>query len=133
MQVAPTENDKVMKRILLSTIIVFLSFAGFSQNKINSSTRWNNSFLEKKQNTPELKIYPNPCKGEKVTIEFKSNQISEIQITNITGKIVFSKKFSFAENKEQLQLNDIQNGMYLLKVKSVDNKIVVKKFIVSKE
>ncbi|MCF6331950.1 MAG: T9SS type A sorting domain-containing protein [Draconibacterium sp.] len=120
-----------MKQIILFTISIFISVAGFSQN-ISSPTKWNNSFLEAKLITPELKIYPNPCKTNIVTIDFNSNQISEIQLTNITGKQVFSKKFDFAENKIQLELNDIQNGIYLLRVKSIDNKIVVKKFIVSR-
>ena len=122
-----------MKRIILFLIAVFISATLFSQNGITVYGQQNNSFLEKKQNTPELKIYPNPCKGDKVTVEFKSHQIAEIQLTNITGKQVFNKKFNFTENKIQLQLNDIPNGMYLLKVKSVDNKTVVKKFIISKK
>ena len=122
-----------MKQIILLTIAVFIYISGFSQNSVSNSSNWNDSFFEEKQSTPELKIYPNPCKGNKVTIDFKSHQIAEVQLTNITGKQVFSKKFIFTENKKQLQLDNIQNGMYLLKVKSIDNKTVVKKFIVSKE
>ena len=122
-----------MKRIILLTIAVFIYISGFSQNNVSNSSNWNNSFFEEKQNTPELKIYPNPCKGEKITLELKSHQIAEIQLTNITGKQVFNKKFNFAENKKQIQLNNIPNGIYLLKVKSTDNKTVVKKFIISKE
>lgn len=121
-----------MKQIILFTLSIFIYVASFSQN-INSSANWNNSFFETKQSTPKLKIYPNPCKTNIVTIDFNSNQITEIQLINITGKQVFSKKFNSVENKIQLELNDIQNGMYLLKVKSIDNKMVVKKFIVSKE
>ena len=122
-----------MKQIILFTIAVFIYISGFSQNNVSNSSNWNNSFFEEKQNTPELKIYPNPCKGEKITLELKSHQIAEIQLTNITGKQVFNKKFNFAENKKQIQLNNIPNGIYLLKVKSTDNKTVVKKFIISKE
>ena len=122
-----------MKQIILLTLTIFISFVSFSQNNISNPSNLSNSFISEKQNTPTLKIYPNPCKNEKVTIDFNRHQISEIQLTNITGKQVLRKKFTFAENKKQLQLNDIPNGMYLLKVKSTDNKIVVKKFIVSKE
>jgi len=122
-----------MKRIIFFTIAIFISIVSFSQNIISNSSNLNSSFVAEKQNKSDLKIYPNPCKGEKVTIDFNTHLISEIQLTNITGKQVFSKKFTFAENKKQLQLNDIPNGMYLLKAKSVDNKIVVKKLIVSKK
>ena len=122
-----------MKQLLLLIIALFISTICFSQNSNSISSNWDNSFFNKNQSSPELKIYPNPCKSNKVTLDFKSLQIAEVQLTSITGKQVFFKKFQFAENKKQLQLNDIQNGMYLLKVKSVDNKVVVKKFIVSKE
>ena len=122
-----------MKRIILLILAVSISVTVFSQNGITVYGQQNSSFFDEKQNTPELKFYPNPCKGEKVTIDFNTHQIAEIQITNITGKQVFSKKFNFTESKKQLQLNNIPNGIYLLKVKSVDNKTVVKKFIISKE
>ena len=122
-----------MKRIILLILVVFISATVFSQNGITVYGQQKSSFFDEKQNTPELKIYPNPCKSDKVTIDFNTHQIAEIQLTNITGKQVFNKKFNFAENKKQVQLNDIPNGMYLLKVKSVDNKTVVKKFIISKE
>ncbi len=122
-----------MKRIILLILVVSISVTVFSQNGITVYGQQKSSFFDEKQNTPELKVYPNPCKGEKVTIDFNTHQIAEIQLTNITGKQVFNKKFDFSESKKQVQLNDIPNGMYLLKVKSVDNKTVVKKFIISKE
>ncbi len=122
-----------MKQIILFTIVIFISIVSFSQNNISNTSNWNNSFLDEKQKSPELKIYPNPCKGEKITINFNTCQIAEIQLTNITGKQVLNKKFNFTESKKQLLLNNIPNGIYLLKVKSVDNKTVVKKFILSKE
>ena len=104
----------------------------FSQTTFNNSTPKGNSIFTKKQNASEVKIYPNPCRNSRITVEFKSHPISEIQLTNIAGKVVLKKKFNFAEMKKQLQLNNIQNGMYLLQIKSVDNKTIVKKFIVSK-
>ena len=133
MQVSATENKKAMKQILLLTLTLFISVAGFSQNSINNSASWNKSFFNEKEVIPELKIYPNPCKTNLVNIDFNTKEISEIQLINITGKQIFSKKFISPQNKTQVQLNDVQNGMYLLKVKSTDNKTVVKKFIISKE
>lgn len=122
-----------MKQFILIIITVFLTFAGFSQNNFRTSSNWNDSLLEEKQNTLKLKIYPNPCKTGKITVDFDTHQIAEIQITNITGKQVLIKKFDFTETKKQLELNDIQNGMYLIKIKSVDNKTMVKKLIISKQ
>jgi len=71
-------------------------------------------------------MYPNPCKSEKITIDFQSNKITEVLISNITGKQILKKKFDFAENKKQLELGNIQNGIYLVKVTSENIVSVVK-------
>jgi hypothetical protein len=68
-----------------------------------------------------------------LTIELKTQQISEIRLSNITGKEVFLKKFQFTENKTQIQLNEIPNGIYILKITTSDRKMVVKKLMVSKK
>ncbi len=122
-----------MKRIALLFVATLISVVVFSQTGINIYAHQSSTALARKQNSPEVKIYPNPSKNNRVTVEFKSHYISEIQLTNIAGKQVLKRNFDFAEKKKQLQLNGIQNGMYLLKVKSTDNKTVVKKFIVSKQ
>lgn len=122
-----------MNRILLFIAVTFISFAAHSQNNANTPSRWNNSAFEEKLDIKELKVYPNPCKINKVTLDFNGLLISEIQLTSITGKQVLNKKLQFTETKITLQLNNIQNGMYLLKVKTTDNKVAVKKFIVSQE
>ena len=122
-----------MNRILLSIAAIFISISAYSQNHASNSLGWNNSVIEEKLDTQELKVYPNPCKTNKVTLDFDGLLISEIQLTSITGKQVLSKKLKFSETKVVLQLNNIQNGMYLLKVKSTNNKVAVKKFIVSQE
>ena len=122
-----------MRKFILLLIALFLSVSGFTQTGFNSSDQRKDSVFAEKQKMAEVKIYPNPIKNNRVSVEFKSHLISEIQITNIAGKLVFSKRFDFAEMKKQLQLDDFKNGMYLLKVKSTDNKVVVKKLIVSRQ
>lgn len=122
-----------MNRILLFIAVTFISISANSQNNASSSLGWNNSAFEEKLDTKELKVYPNPCKTDKVTLDFNGLLISEVQLTSITGKQVLSKKLQFSESKITLQLNNIQNGMYLLKVKTTENKVAVKKFIVSQE
>ncbi|MDX1283541.1 MAG: T9SS type A sorting domain-containing protein [Draconibacterium sp.] len=116
-----------MKRILLIAFVILLSVPAFSQ------TSWNSSFNEKEKIESELKVYPNPCKNSKVIVDFNSKEIKEIKISNITGKQVLLKKYSMPVRKTQLQLNSIPNGIYLLQVKTNENKIVVKKLMVSKK
>lgn len=121
-----------MKKIILFLIIAALSFSGFSQNTGGGSSAWNDSNIEDYNSSNDPKIYPNPCKDEKVTIEFFAREISEIRITNIAGKEVLLKKFEYTENKKQIQLTEIPNGIYLLRIKTTDDKMVVKKLLVSR-
>ena len=122
-----------MKQFLLVATMLLISISCFSQNNSGSSYNWNSSINNIEQKTNDIKVYPNPCKNNRATIESNFQQIKEIQITNITGKQVFYKKYIIPENKKLLQLDDFQNGMYLLKIKTTNDKFVVKKFIISKK
>jgi len=128
------EQQKIekMKKIILFIFIVTISISGFSQKLAGQNTGWNNLVSEENINNTEVKIYPNPVKGELVTVEFNKREIKEISLTNITGKEVLLKTYPFAENKKQVQLNDIPNGIYFLKIKTTEDKIVIKKLMVSK-
>ncbi|GAB1453754.1 hypothetical protein MASR2M47_38100 [Draconibacterium sp.] len=121
-----------MKKIILLIFIVTFSISGYSQNAVRSNPVWGNFNAEENINTAEVKIYPNPVKSEIVTVEFNKREIKEISITNITGKEVFLKTYPFAENKKQIQLNGIPNGIYFMKIKTNEDKIVIKKLMVSK-
>jgi len=121
-----------MKIFLLITLIL-ISVSGFSENLQANSSGWNNQLIDENNLASQLKVYPNPCIDGKVTVEFDILEISEIRLTNIAGKEVFLKKFQFAENKKLIQLNDIPNGIYILKITTSDQKMVVKKLMVAKK
>jgi hypothetical protein len=121
-----------MKKIILLLIISTLTFYSFSQDSGGGSYALNTPNIQDNNSFDDPKIYPNPCKDEKITIEFIAHEISEIRITNIAGKDVLLKKFEFTENKKQIQLTEIPNGIYLLRIKTTDDKMVVKKLLVSR-
>jgi hypothetical protein len=124
-------NFALMRKFLLILFVV-LSLSGFSQNLQTNSSGWGNQLSDENNLTLELRVYPNPSTDGKVTIEFNNQEISEIRLTNITGKEVFLKKFQFAENKKQIQFNDIPNGLYILRIKTSDHKQVMKKLMLAK-
>ncbi|MEN8117597.1 MAG: T9SS type A sorting domain-containing protein [Bacteroidota bacterium] len=115
-----------MKQIILIVVVVFLNLAAFSQYNPDSFSI-NNETIK-----PELKIYPNPCKNNKVTVDFSTKEITEVRLTNIAGKEVLLKKYQLPTHKLQLQLNNIPNGLYIIRIKTSDNKSTVKKLVVSK-
>jgi hypothetical protein len=79
----------------------------------------------------ELRIYPNPTETGRVTLEMNTGEISEIRLINITGKEVVSRKMEFGTPKYLLTLENIPNGIYFVRVKNTENKVVVRKLIVS--
>lgn len=115
-----------MNRIILFTLLLFFAFSSVAQNN------WDRGISEKEKAQSEFKIYPNPCKTNKVTLSFETKEISEIRLTNITGKQVLLKKYQLPVHRIQLQLNDIPNGIYLVQAKTSNNKVVVKKLMVTK-
>ncbi len=121
-----------MKKFILIIIICLFSIAGFSENPKNNSSAWNSSFQQDDLET-QFKIYPNPYKQGKLTVEFNVQEIEELRIINIAGKEVLVKKFQIPENKKQIELTDISNGIYLLRVKTTDDKSVVKKLVVARD
>ena len=76
-----------------------------------------------------VSIYPNPVDGEVLNIELKGENITEVAVYDVMGKLVLEQ----STTKENLQLNlkGFNKGNYLLRIKSEDN-IVHSKFIVSK-
>lgn len=121
-----------MKKIILvfTTILFIYSFSA-GQQKERKSDNWNTSFIKSEQSQPELKVYPNPCKDNKVTLEMENQELSEIKITNITGKQIYFKKLAIPEQKKQIQLENFPNGVYLIQIKTAENKMVSKKLLVT--
>lgn len=76
----------------------------------------------------DFKIYPNPNKGN-FNVQFNSESSNEIKIAiyDISGRQIFNKSYQntglFSEN---LQLNNVQSGVYLVNVIDGDKKEVKK-------
>ena len=69
-----------------------------------------------------IQLYPNPVSGNAVTVNY--NESLEFEIYNILGKMVLKGK---TENGN-IHLNNINQGIYLIKLKTSD-KIITKKLI----
>ncbi len=74
----------------------------------------------------EIKVFPNPASNHIVISS--TVQVSGYEIRNMIGQLV--KKDDFTDNK--IPLEDLQNGMYILKLFSGDNQPVVKQFLKAK-
>ncbi|HKR05298.1 MAG TPA: T9SS type A sorting domain-containing protein [Bacteroidia bacterium] len=75
----------------------------------------------------EIFIYPNPCSNF-ISIQNKSNAKNiSVELFDITGKCVLKKLF-FAENNFQIQVKNLDAGMYLIAVS--DNKKILRQKII---
>lgn len=119
------QNLLIISFLLLQISVYSQVFSGNSPGLINNST------IEAEKNQTELKIYPNPCKDKKVTVEFNTGLLSEIRLINITGKEVFLKRIEIPVTRLQLELTNVPNGIYMVQVKTTNNRTVVKKLLVA--
>lgn len=71
-------------------------------------------------------IYPNPTQN---SITIKSSEISEVIIINPLGHVVYVIKNKSPLNYQQIDLSNLCNGVYFLKVVNSDNEISIKKII----
>lgn len=78
---------------------------------------------------PKIRLYPNPFR-EKIHIELPENfrKNTEIQIFDLNGKMLLSKKTNAAKNSIEFAPLNLAEGMYLLMLKS-PSQIFVKKII----
>ena len=121
-----------MKQIILLITFLFLQITSHSQVFSGNTPGWNNnSNFEAEKNQTGLKIFPNPCKDKKITVELNTGLLSEIRLINIAGREIFLKRIEIPVNRLQIELTNFPNGIYMVQVKTVDNKIVVKKLLIT--
>ncbi len=69
----------------------------------------------------DVKIFPNPVTDKRVNIEVNNQAIQELRITNIAGAVIFAKRFQTPVTKHQIVLENVPNGVYLLRIVSDSN------------
>ncbi|SHF04489.1 Por secretion system C-terminal sorting domain-containing protein [Mariniphaga anaerophila] len=119
-----------MKRLIIAGLFFVFAFSGFAFSPGNNFYDQTQPSLMDKDRF-ELKIYPNPTETGQVTLEMNKGEISEIRLINIAGKEVVLRKMDFATPKYTLRLERVPSGIYFVRVKTAENKMVVKKLVVS--
>ena len=88
---------------------------------------------EKMVNSDQISIYPNPVsKKGKVNIKIPDNQdVMSFQIYSNAGRFVLEKNFnmSILENKFDINLQGLEPGMYIIRIKT-DNSEFAKKLVI---
>jgi len=124
-------KQRTMKTILLVlTTFLAVQLNALAQPQMTEQ----NSFVNELQHSEiknDLKIYPNPVRNKKVTLEMPNDEMTEIRLVSIVGKEVWKKDFEFGTSKYQIKLENIPKGIYLVQVKTTENIAIVKKLLIS--
>ena len=82
---------------------------------------------EMKTSENRLSLYPNPSKNEINISELDAESCSEVMIFDMTGRMM--KHFT---NNVKLDVTDLPNGIYMMRVITKDGDRYTEKFMISK-
>jgi len=119
-----------MKRLMIVFICITLATGAFAGAAVNDPMDQDRPVRDD-PNRFELKIYPNPAETGRITLEMASGEIAEIRLVNIAGKEIITRKLEFGTSKYLLTLKDVPNGIYFVRVNTTEDKVFVKKLVVS--
>lgn len=74
----------------------------------------------------EFTVYPNPA-HDQINIESVEHFINKVEIIDMLGKIVYSENFN-GYNSLIIPVSQLNDAMYLMRLTTVDNNVVYKKF-----
>lgn len=112
---------------------IILKQAGFTINVVSPSSTL--SVKDNEKMVTDFNVYPNPVK-ELLNIELNlvKNATLELFVTDIAGRVVAqiaNNENQVGKQKFQWNVSGLQNGIYLLNIKS-DNNIQVKKVLINR-
>jgi len=112
-----------MRKILLLSILLTINCTIFPSGiDGNIYIVEDGSVAQQQDNGITVDIFPNPVTDGRLTIR-ASQPIHSIQALNITGKIVFSQEYSPGNLSAVIDINDLEHGIYLVRV-IFDNKSI---------
>ena len=109
---------------LIIIMILLLPIINHGKNYINVNSAPENRLDKYESNISELiQVYPNPNKGNfTVQIDGLKTETFSLIIYNSMGKIVYERSNVYTDYNDQIYINltDIQQGVYYLKIHSAD-------------
>ncbi len=79
---------------------------------------------------PQIKVYPNPA-ANFVNVDLPENELTgTLSILSASGQLVRSVQSSEGESSVQINIQDLQKGVYMVRWVQSDEQVVVKKLIV---
>jgi photosystem II stability/assembly factor-like uncharacterized protein len=77
----------------------------------------------------EINVFPNPA-SQFVNVDVKNYNVEEVSVLDVNCKLV-NTSISFFNTNAKIDVSTLPNGVYFVKVKSINNKPVYKKIIIN--
>jgi hypothetical protein len=98
----------------------------------NNTILFNSNGLTSIETPPmeeEISVFPNPC-IEKLTLQLEIPvSVSQIQIFNVLGALLKSENYSDSYDQLNVDVSNLQSGIYIAVIQSKDGKIWRTKFV----
>ena len=80
----------------------------------------------------DLSVYPNPNTGDfTLSLNAAASEFILIEAFDVSGRLIYEQQFSGrSQFKEQIYLNNVNSGLYLLKISDENRRSVVKKILI---
>lgn len=89
--------------------------------------------LQNGRKVNSLKVLPNPSSGiNQLIFSGLNGHVLNVEIIDALGKLVFTKKIQSSSNSIQLNLNELSNGMYYVKLSDQDGVNLTEKILLNK-
>ncbi len=79
---------------------------------------------------PNITIYPNPSSGNFIIENTSGTPYNEVEVFSSIGQMVYEEKISIQLEQYNLQLNNLPDGVYWLKMQFGENEYLVRKLTV---
>jgi len=88
-------------------------------------------FLSVKEvNEKKIKIYPNPVNDVLTVYVGIADQVKKIEVIDVMGKIVLKSEVELINNQTNINVDQLEKGMYLVKVIFNDNQVNVHNILI---
>ena len=114
-------NDAFVGYLCVSNGALFFSASGSNGIELYKLTALSTG-LSYISSSDLFSIYPNPASGL-IKIKNESGAINQIQIMKITGEIVLSESYDDLLNERSVDIEKLENSIYLINVISEDKNV----------
>ncbi len=101
------------------TLILFVS--------ITISAYCADNIIQEKAPANGFNVFPNPVTEQQFTV-ISQVEIVEVKLLNLLGQQVFEKKY-LNEKKVNIELETNEKGLYIVQVKTVDERVKTKRIL----